>query len=423
MKILAVHRFYWPDQAPLPMMLRTMVNDWQSNGHTVTVFTSQPSYGRGGGKIMPRLSDENGVTIHRIGKFRQQRSSFHKLLGHLRFLSVLLIFLKKHAQDFDCIYVSTTPPILAAACVSLISNLSSNKSIRTIYHIQDLYPENLELLGIIRTDGFISKILKRLDAYNCNSSHRIVALSSDMIRTLAMGRKIPVTSDRFVTINNFDMPKGDNKEGSYESDTLISTMDMGPENTSRNDFLPIRIVYAGNFGPFQNTLFLARALEKNCFANIEFIFAGDGSEYKQFVEIASRGKNKTTFLGPIRVDEVHDLLKTANWALITLAARITEVAYPSKTMTYAKIGCPIIAVADDGSELTKVIEDNCLGYVVSPDDPESFFRCLSEINNSASDQTQTENVAARMLDVYKAEFSWNVMKAKWAQVLDDVNAG
>jgi len=421
MKILAVHRFYWPDQAPLPMMLRTMVNDWQSSGHSVTVFSSQPSYGRGGGQLMPRLSVENGVTVHRTGKFRRKRSSLHKLLGHLRFLSSLLIFLKKHAGDFDCIYVSTTPPILAATCVSLIRNLGSNKSIRLIYHIQDLYPENLELLGMIRTNGFLSSALKRLDAYNCKSSHRIIALSSDMVRTLANGRKMPFTSNRFVTINNFDMPKGASDERFHESaPSIVKETKLSQRNTRKNS-PSIRIVYAGNFGPFQNTLFLAHTLERNCFDNIEFVFAGDGSEYEKFVEISSRGNNEITFLGPISVEEVHDLLRTANWALITLANRITEVAYPSKTMTYAKIGCPIIAVTDDGSELTSVIEDNHLGYVVGPDDAESFCHCLMEINRGASNLTQSGDVAARMLDVYETEFSWKVMRTKWARVLDAVH--
>jgi len=44
MHILLVHRYYAPDVGAYPSMLKIMAERFVDEGHTVTVFSTQPGY-------------------------------------------------------------------------------------------------------------------------------------------------------------------------------------------------------------------------------------------------------------------------------------------------------------------------------------------------------------------------------------------
>ena len=47
MRILAAHRYFWPDSPPYAVMLREIGRAWVADGHSVSVVSSQPSYKQG----------------------------------------------------------------------------------------------------------------------------------------------------------------------------------------------------------------------------------------------------------------------------------------------------------------------------------------------------------------------------------------
>ena len=44
MRVLVVHRYYWPDKAPCAGIMRWIAKHLAADGHYVDVLTSQPSY-------------------------------------------------------------------------------------------------------------------------------------------------------------------------------------------------------------------------------------------------------------------------------------------------------------------------------------------------------------------------------------------
>ena len=44
LRVLVVHRYFWPDAAPVAAILRAICDRFAAQGHDVTVFTSQPCY-------------------------------------------------------------------------------------------------------------------------------------------------------------------------------------------------------------------------------------------------------------------------------------------------------------------------------------------------------------------------------------------
>ena len=67
LKVLAIHRFYWPDTPPYASMLRTIVRQWVNDGHDVDVLSSQPSYKAGVKRQkQPRKEVVDGANIARL---------------------------------------------------------------------------------------------------------------------------------------------------------------------------------------------------------------------------------------------------------------------------------------------------------------------------------------------------------------------
>ena len=64
----------------------------------------------------------------------------------------------------------------------------------------------------------------------------------------------------------------------------------------------------------------------------------------------------------------HALVEDADLAVIALKPGVVPLAYPSKTMTYATTGTPILAVVEPDSALAEDISGNGLGTVVPQDD-------------------------------------------------------
>ena len=58
---------------------------------------------------------------------------------------------------------------------------------------------------------------------------------------------------------------------------------------------------------------------------------------------------------------------------------------PSRTYNILAAGKPILAVTETGSEITKVVEEDAVGWTVSPNEPEKLLEKILEIYDSRDD--------------------------------------
>jgi glycosyltransferase involved in cell wall biosynthesis len=58
------------------------------------------------------------------------------------------------------------------------------------------------------------------------------------------------------------------------------------------------------------------------------------------------------------------------------------VSMPSRTYNILAVGKPILALTEDGSELARVIEEENVGWIVPPHDPESLIATVTEIRDN-----------------------------------------
>jgi colanic acid biosynthesis glycosyl transferase WcaI len=86
---------------------------------------------------------------------------------------------------------------------------------------------------------------------------------------------------------------------------------------------------------------------------------------------------------PLLSDERHAaLLRAADVALITQAAGTGQFFFPSKLLSVLAAGLPVLAVADEQSELSGAIRAGDFGVVVPPGDAVKLAEVLRGLGNA-----------------------------------------
>ena len=71
MKILLIHRYFWPDTPPYAVILKKIARRLATDGHDVTVLSTQPAY-------KPELANEVQPSVEVIDGYRVVRISLIK---------------------------------------------------------------------------------------------------------------------------------------------------------------------------------------------------------------------------------------------------------------------------------------------------------------------------------------------------------
>src|SRR5690606_35763184 len=192
------------------------------------------------------------------------------------FLFAIGVFFKILLRPkYDVITVATTPPIIMAITIRIVSFIKGNKY---IYHCQDIYPEIAFYNKNLKSKkGF--KFLRYIDKINNKKASKIIVLSKDMKNTLVKERKI--APNKISIINNF-IRTSSNKLGEFNYKKY---------GISKEDFI---VVFCGNIGKLQNLNTIIETAHKlKEHSNIKFVFIGEGVEAKKLKKQSGDLLNKT----------------------------------------------------------------------------------------------------------------------------------
>jgi colanic acid biosynthesis glycosyl transferase WcaI len=137
---------------------------------------------------------------------------------------------------------------------------------------------------------------------------------------------------------------------------------------------------AGNMGLAQgieNMLAATELLQNK--KDIHFLFIGSGAK-RQWMDnqIASKHLNNITLLNQRPRADQPNFLNACDVAMASLLTGMTGAGVPSRMYNIMAAGKPIIAVAGDDSELSLVVKEEGIGWVVPPDYPEKLADAIME---------------------------------------------
>ena len=347
MRVLAIHRYYWPDTPPYASLLRTILARWSADGHDTEVLTSQPSYKPELGlAARPPREQVDATTVRRLS-FAPDRSSARRRLLNMVWFPLRVAWHVLRGPRFDVVMCSTVPPVLLGSAVSLAAR---RRGARFVYHCMDLHPE----IGVLSGDfanPVVRRVLARLDLATCRRSAKIVVLSEDMRRSLLA--RDPALDERIVVLTNFEV-SDHGSTGSGPAEAAVSPL---PADDTR-----LRIAFTGNLGRFQGLETVVQALlgDDDRLDELELVLMGEGAvkaDLERLVTAAPPERRARVRMLPHgSVSQARALLRTADLGLVSLTPGVISYAYPSKTATYLAEGLPLLVMVEADSELARQVE-------------------------------------------------------------------
>lgn len=365
LKILAIHRFYWPDTPPYASMLRAIAHQWVKDGHEVNVLSSQPSYKVGVCNTkQPSREVIDGAEVVRLDLPAELGKPSIRISNAIR-LGLGVFWQAVFKKRYDVIMISTSPPVLGGFFAAIVAKLTGA---RFIYHCMDIHPEIGRISGEFRNQK-IYWLLSRLDRWTCSQANPVVVLSADMMKTLK-DRK-PESPPLTQVLNNFSLP------------SEASVLEQLPFEWPEKSFV---ILFAGNIGRYQGLDVLIEAMGKlRGSKDIRLLIMGEGTEKERLIDLTKRMEANVTFIGHQSVEVAKACMAKANLGFVSLLPNLYKYSYPSKVMTYLEQGCPILVAAEMNSCLAQDLMDSGSGHAVVNGDVDALCEAISGLaNNSES---------------------------------------
>ena len=405
-RVLAIHRYFWPDTTPYAFLLRAIAAHWAAAGHQVHVLTSQPSY-KPELEIpkQPTVGTVDGVTVRRLGMLPDRGSRWRKPSNVVRFS--LLVFLRVLlGRRYDVVMCSTAPPVVLAWATSLAARL---RGASFVYHCMDLHPEIGRLSGEF-ANPWVYRLLLRLDTATCRRASAVVVLSSDM-RDALLARDADL-AERIVVINNFDIP-------SYDTEAATE----GAEEHVPGDGLTV--VFTGNLGRYQRLETMVEAVlgPDDRLASVRLVMMGEGDAKPGLERLVAAApadrRDRVTLLPHGTTAQAREVMRGADLGLVSLMPGVIAYAYPSKTASYLSEGLPVLAAVEPDSELARDVVAWGVGGVLPVDGVGAVTDALA---GWLARKPQLQDMRARAAEVWREQFSATAKLEAWNVLLADVLA-
>lgn len=380
MKILVISQYFYPET----FRVNTLCTELVKRGHDVTVLTGYPQYPQGKiydgyGFDKPYETQWNGAKIQRIKMRPRGKTPLGLLLNCYSFVQEGKKWVKQCQEKFDAVYVFEVSPVT----VGLPAVAYKEKFGSPVYfNVQDLWPENVEIVLGIRNKIVIEAINRIVDKIY-SASDKILCSSKAFVENIA-NRGVP--AEKLVFWPQF----------CAEPD--FSDV-MKPECYNDAHF---NIVFTGNIGEAQGLDLLVDAAVKLKETNVRWFLVGDGRAKGNLKKrVAENGlENIITFVGKVSEEEANRYIHFADCAYLSFKKnKLFEMTLPAKLQSYMACGTPIFAAA--GGESAQVIREAQCGFVCEQDADRIAEMITNTVLASKDMEAMREN-AKRYFDAHFA---------------------
>lgn len=395
-----VTELYYPEETSTGYYL-TRIAEGLTDKFDVKVLCGQPNYSARGVRAKSREVHRDVEIFRSFGTTLDKNVIFFRLINMLTLsLSIFWNALRRFKKS-DRVLVVTTPPSLPF--ISAVACLLRGAVYTLLIH--DNYPEILIAAGKSAENSPVVKLLNRFNRWLYKYAVKIIVVGRDMKKMIE--RKIAGLDVPVVVIPNW-----------AELETV--------EPTDRNDNRLLRelnlsdkfvFLYAGNMGypnDLESIVQCAAELERRL--PVHFIFLGAGVKRGKLIKTVEEKKlTNVTILPPQPRSEQIVFLNACDVALVSLVKKMWGVSMPSRTYNILAAGKPILALTENDSELARVVEEEKIGWIASPDQPEILLRIIEKIYNEKKEISEM-NLRSRRSAIEK--YSLNTAIESYRQIID-----
>lgn len=360
-KIVIVSQHYAPDRSTTASYITAIAVGLMSIAEVTVISGTRNSSPQAAGQ--PRVVEIANWTPPK--RALVQRALAMSLFS-IRTFFATLVRTKKH----DLVFSVTTPFTLPYA-VTLAAKLRGAATILLVY---DLYPEALEMTGLVKPGSLPSKIIRLANGFLFRALDTIITIGRDVEPLLRRYRGVGSEKIKFIPNWAF-LP--------------IGYRQVAPQNPFRAPHCDKLIVgLSGNLGFTHDTrtVFEAAQILRDE-PGIQFMLSGWGPGWQELNELqAVHQLNNVTVLEPVPESSLEDFLAAADVWIIPYRRNVAGVSIPSRLYNLLAIGRSVIVAAEPESEAAMVVQDDNLGWVVAPEAPEEL---AAAIRSAAADRSDT----------------------------------
>lgn len=386
MKILVISTNFSPELVATGKYTGEMVEWLANNGAEVRVVCAPPYYPEwkvGGNYSAWKYVKEfkNNFTIYRCPLWVPRKPSGIKRLLHLASfaLSSFPVIILQAIWKPD-IVICIEPPLFNSLAAIVCSKLSGAKS---VLHIQDFEVDAAFGLGIIKLN-WLKRFIYYIEHILMQSFDRVSTISATMLEKLSK--------------------KGIPKERLFFFPNWIDTSFITPlcsskyrQTLSLSD--NVVVLYSGSMGEKQGLEIIIAAAKRFENTKVYFVMCGSGSAMARLKQRANDIQLKNITWLPLQpLDSLNELLNLADIHLLPQQAGAEDLVMPSKLAGMLSSGGCIVATAQVGTEVEKVVK-HC-GLVVQPGDTDAFYSAIKELSEDKS----LRDVFGRQSRLYAEEY-------------------
>jgi colanic acid biosynthesis glycosyl transferase WcaI len=364
MRILILGINYWPEETGIGAFTTYRAEYLASQGHDVTVCTTFPYYpewrvAAGYAGRLVSSESRNGVRILRSFAYVPGSvTSAKRVLHEASFIASS--FMRALFQSRPDILLVVSPPLGLALNAFLLSRMWR---IPYVFDVEDLQPDAAAELGMLPKP--VLTLMYKVERLAYRHAALVSTLTTGMQRRIVEKGVPPEKTALFE-------PRSDSSLAEISSDEGLA---FRTRISLQKKFI---VSHSGNMGVKQglDVILDAATLNKGDESTV-FLIVGDGSVRSR---IQTRAKEleleNLIFLPLLDSSEFRGFLKASDICLVTQQRTVSDMVFPSKTVTYLAAGCPVIASVNKASEVAKAIEESGAGLVVEPENPHALLSAI-----------------------------------------------
>lgn len=372
-RILIISQYFWPES----FRINDLVCELARRGHHVTVLTGLPNYPDGVVfadflSAPDRFAHYEGVEVIRVPMVPRSKGGLRLLFNYLTFaVSASLIGpWKLRKRKFDAVFAYEPSPVTVGLPAVVMRYL---KSAPLIFWVQDLWPETLKAVGVIKSQLGLW-VVGRLVAFIYKRCDLILAQSKSFVPQI---RKYAPPAGRVMYFPNW-------------SDAVSDTEVAYPAKEVPAKPGSFNVMFAGNIGEAQDfPAILAAAESLKAQANVRWLIVGDGRMATWVAEEVKRRElqEQVLMLGRFPSERMPSFFKHADALLVSLKDEpIFSMTIPSKLQTYLAAGIPVLCMLNgEGSD---VVSESRAGLTCRAGDHEALAVAVMKLSQMTVEERQ-----------------------------------
>ncbi len=370
MRVLILSINYWPEVTGIGAFTTYRAEHLAAAGHDVEVCATFPYYPEW--KVAAEYSGKfawaekhNGVKIFRSYSYIPNPVTPLKRIFHEGSF-VITATMRALARKRPDVLLVVSPPLGLAVTAVLLTRLWR---IPYVFDVEDLQPDSAAELGMLPAAAV--KMLYTVEKAAYRNARLVTTLTSSM-RKRIVDKGVPEEKVELLE------PRMD--------DSLI---DLLPEEgcVFRRRFglgEKFLVTHSGNMGVKQGLdVVLDAAMLNRGDDSTLFLFVGNGADCQRIQRrAADLNLHNVRFLPLLAEADFRGVLAASGVCLVTQQQSVSEIAFPSKIVTYLAAGRPVVASVNPGSEVARITRESGAGTVVNAENPEALLAAIQELRSA-----------------------------------------